>query len=135
MLSPMNAKIETLFACLIVLQFAVVVSHDWLDIPGWTHGRQVQAVVGRGKLVLATAINAVFPALAVGFALFFWGRSEPKIVGDYWVIYCGLTVLSAITMWTGDDLSTKIIPHVRSLQVVEAEADHRGILRRCRLAR
>jgi hypothetical protein len=35
----MNAKIETFFACLIVLQFAVVVSHDWLDIPGWTHGR------------------------------------------------------------------------------------------------
>ena len=64
----MNAKIETLFACLIVLQFAVVVSHDWLDIPGWTHGRQVQAVVGRGRLAFATAINAVFPALAVGFA-------------------------------------------------------------------
>jgi hypothetical protein len=95
----MNAKIENLFACLIVLQFAVVVSHDWLEIPGWTHGRQVQAVVGRGKLALATAINAVFPALAVGFALFFWRGSEPKIVGDYWVIYCGLTLLSAITMW------------------------------------
>jgi hypothetical protein len=92
----MNAKIETLFACLIVLQFAVVVSHDWLDTPGWTHGRQVQAVVGRGKLALATAVNAVFPALAVGSALWFWGRSEPKIVGDYWVIYCGLTLLSAI---------------------------------------
>jgi hypothetical protein len=69
------------------------VSHDWLDIPGWTHGRQVQAVVGPGKLALATAINAVFPALAVGFALFFWGRSEPKIVGDCWVIYCGLRLL------------------------------------------
>jgi len=96
---PMSAKIETLFACLIALQFAVVVSHDWLDIPGWTHGRQVQAVVGRGKLALATAINAVFPALAVGSALWFWGRSEPKIVGDYRVIYCGLTLLSAITMW------------------------------------
>jgi hypothetical protein len=95
----MNVKIEALFACLIVLQFAVVVSHDWLDIPRWTHGRQVQAVVGRGKLALATAINALFPALAVGFALFFWGRSKPKIVGDYWVIYCGVTLLSAITMW------------------------------------
>jgi hypothetical protein len=96
---PMSAKIETLFACLIVLQLAVVVSHDWIDIRGWTHGRQVQAVVGRGKLALATAINAVFPALAVGSALWFWGRSEPKIVGDYWVIYCGLAVLSAVTMW------------------------------------
>ena len=95
----MNAKIETLFACLIVLQFAVVVSHDWLDTPGWTHGRPVQAVVGRGKLALATAVNAVFPALAVGSALWFWGRSEPKIVVDYWVIYCGLTLLSAIIMW------------------------------------
>jgi hypothetical protein len=49
---PMNAKIETLFACLIVLQFAVVVSHDWLDIPGWTHGWQAQAVVGRWKAEL-----------------------------------------------------------------------------------
>ena len=35
---------ESLFTVLLVLQFAVVVVHDWLDIPGWTHGAQVQAV-------------------------------------------------------------------------------------------
>jgi hypothetical protein len=95
----MSLKIETLFACLIALQFAAVVSHDWIDIRGWTHGPQVQAVVGRGKLAIATAVNAMFPALAVAFALWFWGRSRPKFVVDYWVIYCGVTVLSAIAMW------------------------------------
>jgi hypothetical protein len=26
---------ETLFACLIALQFLVVTAHDWVDIRGW----------------------------------------------------------------------------------------------------
>src|SRR6476620_1137340 len=92
-------SLHTLFAFLIRLQFLVVVSHDWLDIPGWNHGRQVQAVIGRTKLLWATVINAVFPGLAVAFALWFWGRSHPTYVGSYWVIYCGVTLLSAIGMW------------------------------------
>ena len=90
---------ETLFAVMITLQFVVVVSHDWLDIPGWTHGRQVQTVVGRTKLLWATLINAVFPGLAVAFAFWFWGKQQPKFVGNYWAIYCGITLLSAIGMW------------------------------------
>lgn len=90
---------EALFAVLIVLQFAVVVSHDWLEIPGWTHGSQVQAVVGRRKLALATAINAIFPGLAVAFAIAFWNAAKPWYVDDYWIAYCAITVISAVAMW------------------------------------
>src|SRR6266496_6831601 len=90
---------ETLFACLITLQFLAVVSHDLIDIPGWTHGAQVRAVVGRRKLWLATLINAIFPGLAVGYAIYFWNRPKPGYVADYWVLYCAVTLLSAIAMW------------------------------------
>jgi hypothetical protein len=90
---------ETLFAFLILLQFMVIVCHDWLDIPGWTHGCQVQEVIGRTKLLWATAINALFPGTAVMLAVWFWGRPHPRFVGTYWVVYCALTVISAIGMW------------------------------------
>jgi hypothetical protein len=90
---------ETLFTAAIAIQFAVVVSHDWLDIPGWTHGRQVQAVVGRRKLLLATLVNAIFPGLAVAFAFYFRARPKPGFVTSYWVVYCAVTVVSAIAMW------------------------------------
>jgi hypothetical protein len=90
---------ETVFAGLITLQFIVVVLHDWLDIPGWNNGRQVQAVIGRSKLMMATVINALFPGLAVAFAFWFFGKPQPRFVGNYWVIYCGITLLSAIAMW------------------------------------
>lgn len=60
---------ETAFGCLIVLQFVLVVAHDWLEIPGWTHSSQVQSVVGRRKLLLATSINAIFPGTAAAFAI------------------------------------------------------------------
>jgi hypothetical protein len=94
-----RARIEAVFTVLIVLQFAVVVLHDWLDIPGWTHGSQVRAVVGRRKLLLATAINALFPGAAVAFALYFWNAAKPWYVTDYWVAYCVVTLISAIAMW------------------------------------
>jgi len=88
-----------LFTGLIVLQFIVVVSHDLVDIPGWTHGSQVQAALGQRKLVLATLANAVFPGIAVGFAVFFWNKPQPSYVPTYWVIYCAISLLSAIGMW------------------------------------
>ena len=91
--------IQVVFACLITLQFVVVVLHDWVDIPGWTHGSQVQEVVGRRKLCVATLINAIFPGLAAGFALYFWNRQTPGFVTNYWTIYCAVTLLSAILMW------------------------------------
>jgi len=90
---------EVWFACLITLQFLVIVSHDWVNIPGWAHGRQVQEVVGRRKLGVATMIGAVFPGMAAGSALYFWNRRPPNGVVDYWVIYCAVTVASAVMMW------------------------------------
>lgn len=92
-------RLDALFAWLIILQFIVVVSHDWLEIPGWTHGSQVQAAIGRTKLLWASAINAIFPGLAVAFTLWFWGKPHPRYVATYWVIYCALTVASAVGMW------------------------------------
>lgn len=92
-------RLEGFFTLSIILQFMVVVSHDWLDLPGWTHGRQVQSTIGRDKLMWATAINAIFPGVAVVFALGFWGKPCPRYVCSYWVAYCAVTVLSAIGMW------------------------------------
>ena len=87
------------FTVLITLQFLIVVLHDWLEIPGWTHSRQVQEVVGRRKLMVATIINAVFPGLAVAFAIWFWNAPRPNGVTNYWLIYCGITLGSAVMMW------------------------------------
>ncbi|HWZ53005.1 MAG TPA: hypothetical protein VNW54_16230 [Granulicella sp.] len=89
-----------LFTCLIALQFAVVAAHDLIDIPGWVHGSQVQALHGRRKVWLATLANSVFPGIAVGFAVYFWNRPRPAFVPSYWVIYCGIALLSAIGMWS-----------------------------------
>ena len=90
---------QTLFTILITLQFLVVILHDWLDIPGWTHARQVQAVIGRRKLLIASIINAIFPALAVAFAIYYWNRPKPSSVINYWLIYCTITLFSAAAMW------------------------------------
>ena len=56
-------------------------------------------MIGRRKVWLATLVNAIFPGLAVAFALGFWNRPRPGYVADYWVIYCAITVASAIAMW------------------------------------
>jgi hypothetical protein len=87
------------FACLLVLQLILICSHDLVDVPGWTNGRQVQQVIGRRKLWLVTAINGVFPGLAAGTAVAYWGRVAPRVVSGYWVLYCAITVASAIAMW------------------------------------
>jgi hypothetical protein len=84
---------------LITLQFVVVVMHDWVEIPGWSHGRQVQAAIGRRKLALATLINATFPATALALAVAFWNRPTPSFATTYWVVYCAVTLGSAIAMW------------------------------------
>jgi hypothetical protein len=89
----------TLFTCLITLQFAIIVSHDLIDIPGWVHGSQIQALIGRRKVWLATLANSVFPGIAVGFAFYFWHRPRPAYVLNYWVIYCAVALLSAVGMW------------------------------------
>jgi hypothetical protein len=37
--------------------------------------------------------------LAAAFAIYYWHRPAPPGVLDYWLIYCVVTVLSAIMMW------------------------------------
>jgi hypothetical protein len=46
--------VDILFSCLITLQFLLIVLHNWVDLPGWAHRSQVQAVVGRRKLWIAS---------------------------------------------------------------------------------
>jgi hypothetical protein len=88
-----------LFTCLIVVQLAIIISHDLIDIPGWVHGSQVQAHIGKRKVWLATLANALFPGIAAGFAIFFWNRPKPGFVSNYWVIYCAVALMSAVAMW------------------------------------
>lgn len=88
-----------LFTCLISLQFVIIACHDLIDIPGWIHGSQVQALIGRRKVWLATLANSVFPGIAVGFALYFWNRPKPAFVPNYWIIYCTVALVSAVGMW------------------------------------
>jgi len=90
---------QTAFALLISLQFLIVLSHDLVEIPGWTHTSQMQAVLGKRKLMAATLANSVFPGVAVTFAWYFWNRPRPAYVDRYWLIYCAVTVLSAVAMW------------------------------------
>jgi hypothetical protein len=77
----------------------VVALHDWIEIPGWTHGRQMMAVLGPTKMAIGTAINCLFPGLAVAYAIYFWNSPKPNYAVYYWVIYCAMTVLGAITAW------------------------------------
>lgn len=97
--SIVEPEMITLFTCLITLQFAIIVSHDLIDIPGWVHGSQVQAFIGRRKVWLATLANSIFPGLAAAFAIYFWNRPRPAFVSNYWLIYCSIALLSAIGMW------------------------------------
>lgn len=92
-------RIQILFTFLITLQFAVIVLHDLVDIRDWTHGSQVQSIVGRRKLWMATLVNSIFPGIAVAFAIRFLYKPKPKFVSDYWVLYCAVTLISAIAMW------------------------------------
>jgi hypothetical protein len=104
--------IQTVFTVLLVLQFFVVALHDLVDIPGWTHGRQVRAAIGPFKTVVGTVINSLLPGLAAAFGLYYWNRPKPAFVLNYWIIYCGITGLGAITSWwipyfRGTDEKTK----------------------------
>jgi hypothetical protein len=87
-----------LFVCLITLQFIVVALHDLLEIPGWTHSSQVKSIIGR-RLWMVTLVNSIFPGLAAALAIYFWNRPRPRFVGNYWMIYCAVTLASAVAMW------------------------------------
>ena len=90
---------QAVLSVLLLVQFVAVAAHDLIDIHGWVHGSQVKAVVGRKKFILGTLSTVIFPALAAGFAVYFWSRSKPVFVYTYWAVYCGITVISAIAMW------------------------------------
>lgn len=92
-------SLPTLFAVLITLQAGLIVVHDLVDVPGWHHGRQVRAAVGRKKFWIGTLINAVFPAIAFFYAVRFWHRPVPGYAANYWSVYCAVTVVFAIAMW------------------------------------
>ena len=90
---------EALFTSLIVLQFLIVAVHDWINIPGWVSGTQVQEVVGRRKLAWGTAINLLPPGFAVAWAIWFYHAPKPGYVLNYWLIYTAVTVAAALVMW------------------------------------
>jgi hypothetical protein len=87
------------FTVLIILQFVVVALHDLVNIPGLTHGDQVKATVGHGKAWLVTLINSLFPGVAVAFVALYWLGYKSHWAADYWLIYCAITVISAVFMW------------------------------------
>jgi hypothetical protein len=95
----MHTTVQTIFSTLIIAQFLVVTLHDWLNIPGWTHGSQVQIAVGRRKFVIATLANSIFPGLAVAFIFLYRHGTKPAFVTNYWLIYCAVTVTAAVMMW------------------------------------
>ena len=124
--------IQVFFTVLISLQFLVVALHDLVHIPGWTHARQVRAALGRNKIVIATLINSLLPGMAAAFAFYYWRRPKPGFVLDYWVIYCGLTVISAIAQWWipywrgSDEKTTQLYSqmYAGTRNVLPARGDH-----------
>jgi hypothetical protein len=124
--------IDTSFAVLIWLQFLAVALHDWLNIPGWAHGGQVFAAIGRNKMLVATAINSIFPGIAAALAIAYWHKPKPGWALNYWVIYCAITVFSAITAWwipyfRGTDEKTKSLylqMYAGTHQVLPARGDN-----------
>jgi hypothetical protein len=106
--------IQTLFTVLVVVQFLVSTLHDWVDIPGWTHGRQVRSAIGPNKMLIGTLVNGIVPGLAAAFALYYWHRPAPASVLNYWVIYSAVVVMGAISSWwipyfRGTDEKTKAL--------------------------
>ncbi len=90
---------QVAFTYLIVLQFLIILLHDLVEVPGWSHTSQMQAVLGKRKLWAATLANSIFPGIAVAFAVYFFHRQAPHFASRYWLIYCTVTAVSAIAMW------------------------------------
>jgi hypothetical protein len=104
--------LQKVFTILLSLQFLMNGFHDWVDIPGWTHGRQVRAAVGVNKMVIGTVVNCSLPGLAAALAIYYWHAHVPMDVRNFWLIYCVAVVAGAIAMWwipyfRGADQKTK----------------------------
>jgi hypothetical protein len=121
-----------LFTLLICLQFLMNTFHDWVHIPGWTHGRQVASALGPVKMWLGTLFNLVLSGPAAGFAIYYWHRPKPSLVMDYWIAYCAFTVFGAIMGWwvlyfRGADEKTKDLyakMYSGTLQVLPPRGDN-----------
>ena len=125
-------SLPTLFAILITLQAALIVFHDLVDLPGWHRGRQVRAAAGSKRFWIATLLNAVFPSLAVFYALRFWLGAVLGYSTGYWATSRATAVCFAIAMWWlpeffGAGEETKR-PHAaryaRARQVLPARGDN-----------
>ena len=92
-------RLRIVFAITLTVQLLIIALHDLVDIRGWVHGSQVQQVMGRRKVLWATAINSLFPGLAVALAIAALFGPIPHFALRYSVIYCAVTVVSAIAMW------------------------------------
>ena len=92
-------RLRVVFAVTLIVQFLIIALHDLIDIRGWVHGSQVKAVIGTPKVYWATAINSLFPGLAAALAIAALFGPVPHFAARYAMIYCGVTVLSAIGMW------------------------------------
>ncbi|HEY3761293.1 MAG TPA: hypothetical protein VGN23_06055 [Verrucomicrobiae bacterium] len=91
--------IQAIFTYLLIAGFLINALHDWLDIPGWTHGRQVRAAIGPAKMIIGTAVNALLPGVAVFLALRYWNHPAPLFARIYWVVYCVMAGMGALTSW------------------------------------
>jgi hypothetical protein len=104
--------LQGIFTVLLVLGFLMNGFHDLIDIPGWTHGSQVRAAVGRTKMIIGAAGNSIVPGVAAALAIYYWRTPAPGGVRDFWLIYCAVGVAGAIAMWwipyfRGADQKTK----------------------------
>jgi|SRR5579862_5995285 len=123
---------QTIFTLLVALEFLFMALHDLVDIPGWTHGRQVRAAIGPIKAVIGTLVNAIFPGLALYFAIRYWHRVPPVYVLNYWLVYSIIVVMGAIQSWWipyffGTDEKTKQLyaaMYAGTRQVLPAHGDN-----------
>ena len=125
-------RLRIVFAVSLTVQFLIIALHDLIDIRGWVHGSQVQAVIGRRKALWATAINSLFPGLAAALAIAALFGPVPHFAARYAMIYCAVTVISAIAMWyvpywMGTDEKTRReyqAMYAGTLQVLPARGDN-----------
>ena len=125
-------RLRIVFAITLTAQLLIIGLHDLIDIRGWVHGSQVQQVMGRRKVLWATAVNSLFPGLAVALAIAALFGTIPHFAVRYSTIYCAMTVVSAIAMWyvpywLGTDEKTRReyqAMYAGTRQLLPARADH-----------
>jgi hypothetical protein len=91
-------RIQALFTCLITLQFVVVGAHDWIDVPKMD-ARHSGTVSGwAAQAVDSDSDQCNLPWYRSRFRRHFLEPSKARVT-SYWVLYCAVTLASAIFMW------------------------------------